>query len=300
MKRWAPITIVVLIAVGALVYSEYTKDTAEVSPRSFLNWLAQTQKLATRVPMRVTRLSDAEEGRIGAELAAQYSRMLRRNWDPSHDGAIEQYINEVGAVIVGGTTKTPAIIGLRTRRKLTYRFYYIPERHMINAFALPGGHIFVGEGLLRALKSEDQLAAVLGHEVAHVDLYHCAERAQVEAAARRIPLGGLLTLPVAIFQAGYGKEQELQADREGTMLSVHATYSAQGAVEVFQIFQRLHQRQQRSAKDPGDEASRLAMRTLAEYFRSHPAPEERILQIQRMMDTKQLPLRRERDLRIRF
>jgi len=120
----------------------------------------------------------------------------------------------------------------------------------------------------------------------------------VEAASRNIPLGGLLTLPVAIFQAGYGKEQELQADREGTLQAVHAGYSPQGAIAVFETFGKLYQQQQRQANDPGEEASRVALSTLAEYFRSHPTSAERIRQIQEMMDAKKLPLRQERNLRV--
>ena len=298
MKRWLPIITVVVVGLAALLYSEYSKDTTTAGPRSFLNWLAQTQRQTVSVPLRVTRLTDAEENRVGAESAARYSAQLKSNWNPAADDPIERYINEVGARLVGGTTKAPSIVGLRTRRKLSYKFYYVPQRYMVNAFAFPGGHIFVGEGLLALMTSEDQLAAVLGHEIEHVDLFHCQERIQIETHARKIPLGGLLMLPVEIFQAGYSKDQELQADREGTILAVNATYSAQGAIEVFETLGRLYQRQQRRPKDPGDEMSRLAWQTLAEYFRSHPTPDERIRQIQDLMDSRKLPLRQERNLRV--
>jgi beta-barrel assembly-enhancing protease len=299
MKRWLPIIVVVFVGAGALLYSELTQDNTTAGSRSFLNWLAQTQRQAARVPMKVTRLSDEQEIRIGTELANQYDSRLKSDWNPSTDAVIEQYLNEVGARLVGGTTNAPAIVGLRTRRKLAYRFHYVPQRSMVNAFALPGGHIFVGEGILALLTSEDQLAAVLGHEIQHVDLYHSGERVQVEYRTRNVPLGGLLVLPIEIFQAGYGKDQELQADREGTILAVNAGYSAQGAVAVFETFQRLYQKQQRLPKDPGAEMSRVAWQTLVEYFRSHPSPEERIRQIQEMMDSRKLPLRQERSLQTR-
>src|SRR5438309_10241930 len=107
---------------------------------------------------------------------------------------------------------------------------------MVNAFALPGGHVFVGGGLLRFMDTEDQLAAVLGHEVEHIDHYHCAERVQVEARLRGIPLSGLIDLPIKFFQQGYTKEQELEADREGTTLAVMAGYSAEGAIRMFETF----------------------------------------------------------------
>ena len=107
---------------------------------------------------------------------------------------------------------------------------------MVNAFALPGGHVFVGAGLLELMDSEDQLAAVLGHEIEHIDHYHCAERIQKERALRRLPLGDLVSLPIAVFEAGYSKDQELEADREGTRLSVESGYSATGAIRMFAKF----------------------------------------------------------------
>src|SRR5207244_13551377 len=49
-------------------------------------------------------------------------------------------------------------------------FHYIPDPNLINAFALPGGHVFIGRGMLDLMTTEDQLATVLGHEVEHIDL----------------------------------------------------------------------------------------------------------------------------------
>src|SRR5256884_9660442 len=91
------------------------------------------------------------------------------------------------------------------------------------------------------MDSEDQLAAVLGHEIEHIDHYHCAERVQQEHALRKIPLAELFVLPIEIFQAGYSKDQELEADREGTRLAVEAGYSANGAIRMFETFQRLYE-----------------------------------------------------------
>jgi predicted Zn-dependent protease len=89
---------------------------------------------------------------------------------------------------------------LHSRRKLHYQFHYIPQISFVNAFALPGGHVFVGAGLLTLMKSEDALAAVLGHEIEHIDLRHCADRVQTERRLRNLgPIGDLLGLPVEVF-----------------------------------------------------------------------------------------------------
>src|SRR5262249_38003265 len=155
--------------------------------------------------------------------------------------------------------------------------------YLINAFALTGGHIYVGAGLLSMMDSEDELAAVIGHEIEHVDHYHCAERLQLEEALRKIPLGGLVGLPMERFEAGYSKDQEMEADREGTRLAAASGYSPNGAIRMFEAFDALHKQYQARARSPQEEVSNVALQTVEGYFRSHPLPSERIAQIQRLI-----------------
>ena len=75
---------------------------------------------------------------------------------------------------------------------------------MINAFSLPGGPVYVGEGLLDLMTSEDELASVLGHEIEHIDHYHCAERALVEAKLRNLKLGVIGALVQISLSVGGG------------------------------------------------------------------------------------------------
>src|SRR6266478_5626460 len=128
---------------------------------------------------------------------------------------VEHYLTRVGEQVARDA-----------HRRLPYKLHYLPSPYLINAFALPGGHVYVGGGLLSLMDSEDELAAVIGHEIEHIDHYHCADRAQQEQALRKIPLGGLVALPIEVFEAGYSKDQELEADREGTHLAAQAGYSA--------------------------------------------------------------------------
>jgi predicted Zn-dependent protease len=150
------------------------------------------------------------------------------------------------------------------------------------------------------MDSEDELAAVLGHEIEHIDHYHCAERAQRELALRHIPLGELISLPMQVFEAGYSKDQELEADREGTRLAVATGYSASGAIRMFEVFARLHEEYEGTDKTPQDEAARVAQQTLEGYFRSHPLPAERIAQIQKLIASENWGVRAERDLQVAF
>ena len=152
---------------------------------------------------------------------------------------------------------------------------------MINAFSLPGGPIYVGEGLLDLMTSEDELASVLGHEIEHIDHYHCAERVQVEVELRNLKLGMigvLVQIPISVWEAGYNKEEELEADREGMRIAVLGGYSPYGAVTLFEKFAKLQKEYVIHAQSPEEELSELAIQSLEGYFRSHPQPSERLAQ----------------------
>jgi predicted Zn-dependent protease len=276
------------IVVGALYYNHRRQPEVTAGPEALSNWAADISRETSRMPMRVTRLSDDDEIRIGNDMAAQ--SLVNRHQQYTYsaaDLAFEQYVNDVG-------TKLAA----RAKRKLPYKFYFIPEEHFFNAYALPGGHIVIGKGLVRAMDSEDQLAAVLGHEIEHVDRFHCADRVQIEARSRRLPLGGLVTLPIRIFQAGYSKEQEMEADREGTFLMVRSGYAAEGAVRLFEILERLEPKASRRASNPVQESARVAIGGIADYFRSHPLPHERKRQVENLIVHERWPLRAEKPLRL--
>jgi predicted Zn-dependent protease len=152
---------------------------------------------------------------------------------------------------------------------------------MINAFSLPGGPVYVGEGMLDLMTSEDELAAVIGHEVEHIDHYHCAERVQIEARLRNLQLGivgAILQIPLQVWEAGYNKDEELEADREGMRLAVLGGYSPYGAVTMFERFSKLHSEYVVHARSPEEELTQLAIQSLQGYFRSHPLPSERLAQ----------------------
>jgi predicted Zn-dependent protease len=271
MKRYAALILIVGLGLGALWMAQMRRVGTPVSPGSLFQWLAGAQREATRVPALVTRMSDEEEIRIGDQLASQYGQGFLGGPDTG-DREIQDYVALVGMRVAG-----------RAHRKLPYKFHYIPDPSFINAFALPGGHVFIGKGLMALMDTEDELASVLGHEVEHIDHYHCAERAQTEAALRKIPLGGLIGIPVEVFEAGYTKDQELEADRDGTRLAVWAGYSPVGALRMFEDFARLEREQNTPSGSPQEEMSRVALESLQDYFRSHPPAQERIAQVREMI-----------------
>ena len=288
MKRWILLAAIVFLGIASVVVSERRKVNVPASPAALLYLVADTEQELTRMPVRFTRMSDEEEIRIGNELARFYASGEQRQ-DAPEVAIVEHYLTRVGGQVARNA-----------HRRLPYRFHYIPDSYFINAFALPGGHVYVGGGLLELMDSEDELAAVIGHEIEHIDHYHCAERVQREQALRKIPLGGLVALPIEVFEAGYSKDQELEADREGTRLAVEAGYSASGAIRMFETFGRLYEAHVARAKTPQQELSRVALETLEGYFRTHPLPSERIAQVRNLIASQGWPVHSERDLVVAY
>lgn len=285
MKRLL-IVILILGASGAALYIAHRhKAEARVGPEAIVNALADTEREWSRIPAGLTRLSDAQESQVGDAMAANY---VSAHTLSDEDQALENYVTTVGHHVAA-----------HARRKLDYRFHYIPDAALVNAFALPGGHVFLGKGLLLLMTSEDELAGVLGHEVEHVDHYHCNERVALQSRMRHVPLGDLIMLPVALFQAGYSKEQEMEADRDGTSLAVSAGYSPQGVLDLFQTFARLMGHRPSQPGSPGEELSQVTAEGLEGYFRSHPWPEEREAQIRRMIADNNWPHNPEKPLQVR-
>jgi beta-barrel assembly-enhancing protease len=268
MRRAIAFLVVLLVCVTALYFSQRRHDPTPVSANAIVALAADAQRDLSRAPMRLTRLSDDEEIAVGKELAEEYAVPAEK---PSpQQQALESYVQKVGTSV-----------SLHAHRRLPYSFHLVPDRAMINAFSLPGGPVFIGEGLLDLMTSEDELAAVLAHEIEHIDHYHCAERVQIEARLRNLKLGivgALLQIPLQVWEAGYNKDEEFEADREGMRLAVLSDYSPYGAVTMFERFSKLHDEYVIHAQSPEEELSQLAIQSLQGYFRSHPLPSERLAQ----------------------
>ena len=260
-------------ALGALYYTQRHEKQANVSANAILEIAADTQRDLSRAPMRLTRLSDEEEIAIGRELAARYDSQ-QKELTPEEQ-ALSAYIQRVGRTVAA-----------HAHRRLPYSFHLVPDRNLINAFSLPGGPVYIGEGMLGELMTEDELAGLLAHELEHVDHYHCVERVQIETNLKRLNLqvlGDVVKLPLELWQTGYHKDEELEADREGMFLAVRAGYSPYGQLELFQRLAKLNSEYIIHAETPEEELSALAIESLSGYFRSHPRTSERIAQAEQII-----------------
>jgi predicted Zn-dependent protease len=263
----------------ALYFLQRAKSEAPISPAPVLYLVADTEREASRIPLVLTRISDDEENQIGAQIAKEYGLTNPHRFENDKTGdaqTIEKYLNTVGYLL------TPQV----QRHAVRYHFYLDDDPSLVNAFALPGGSVVVGRGLMNLLESEDELAAVLGHEITHVDNRHAIERLQYELAAKKYGLSAFYQLgrpAIEIFQAGYTKEQELEADRVGLDIAVSRGYSPQGGIALMTRLEKLEAEESgpnRRAGSSVEEIAQVSVNSLQQYFQSHPPASERIAAMQ--------------------
>ncbi len=270
MTRRVILAMLLLGGAVALFLLQRSGASAPISARPLIYLVADSEREAERIPLVLTRVSDPEEMRLGMELAQEQGLYSRA--DELSDVA---YLNTVGTAVASHVQ----------RRAIKYHFFLDGNKYWVDACALPGGYIIVGRGLLDLMQSEDELAAVLGHEIAHVDNRHAIERLQYQLASQKLGLDGIYQLgrpAVEIFKAGYTKEQELEADRAGLELAVEAGYSPAGVLKLMDRLQSLEaQYQQPRAGSPIEEIAGVPVSALQEYFRSHPPTSERKAALER-------------------
>ena len=210
-------------------------------------------------------LSDADEIRIGHMLA---ERLVKdRGLVPSpQTGRVEKYLQAVGERVAANAP-----------RHLPYHFRFDPEPGFKSAFALPGGEIFVGGGILAFLDSEDQLAVVLGHEIEHVALNQCRARLVSALYDNDIAPAEAEKLDIEEFFRGYGHDDEFTADREGVKLAAAAGYSPKAAIRLLETFLILAGRAPAFSNDADSNDSKKTL-------------QERIDQIHSVMERDQLPV----------
>jgi predicted Zn-dependent protease len=173
-------------------------------------------------------LSLEDEVRAGNALVASFLR-LNDVGETAEQKRIEKYLQKIGDKVAKNSA-----------RKLTYTFHLDPHPGFRSAVAYPGGQIIVGGGVLALMQHEDELAVVLGHEIAHIDLKQCANRVIEVMQRDRLSAEQFDRLSIEDFGKPYGKDGELAADREGLKMAVAAGYSPQAAQELLEVFQFLN------------------------------------------------------------
>ena len=219
-------------------------------------------------------MSEADELAEGRKAHAQ----VLQEYGVVADTRLQAYVNGIGQKLARQSH--------RAQLNWTFTVLDSPE---VNAFALPGGYVYVTRGIMAYMESEADLAGVIGHEIGHVTARHGAQRATRQQSAglgvlAASVLGAALGLGDAASQlsqavaagyiASYSREQELQADRLGAEYLARSDYRPRNMVDVIAVLRS----QERYAADQARAAGRAAP-SGANWLSSHPSNDERLQRI---------------------
>ena len=230
-----------------------------------LNKLLDIGKKATQLK----EVSQEEEVEIGRGVASNLVGIAPLVPDPK----LQRYVNAVGEWVA-----------LHTERADLQWHFGVLDTPDVNAFATPGGWIFITRGLLARMSSEAELAGVLAHEMSHVLQKHHLKAIQKNAmvgigvdvagifaaqkgAQRAAQLERVANVGTELYARGLDRDDELEADRMGVVIAARAGYNVYGLVEVLQELE---------AASPSD--SQMAL-----LFKTHPAPRARLDALEKAM-----------------
>ncbi len=245
------IVIGLLVIGGTLLYHQFGTTTYENE------FTGRTQKLKLATPQ--------EEIALGLQSAPQ---MIREMGGLSRDAAGRALVEKVGARLIASTAAQ--------QTTYQFKFHLLGDAQTVNAFALPGGQIFITEALFRRLKSEDQLAGVLGHEMGHVVGRHSNEQMANSGLWSGLAQGAGMLLSDGQNNTGayvanmvaqwrvmtFSREDELESDALGVRFLIQAGYNPEALIGVMEIL-----------------AEASGGRGGAEFMSSHPNPENRMEKI---------------------
>lgn len=253
MKR---IKVLLVFLFGIILLSLSIKELPSLGPWEILETGKEVVKTVKGIPVK-------EENNLGREIAAN----IIARWGLYRNENLTHYLNLVGQVMARNAT----------RKEVIYHFGIL-DTDFINAFACPGGYVFVTKGLFFSVRNEAELAGVLAHEIAHIERRHILKEIEKsELLGTGVGLATQLSkdknnellkqatnLGTDLLFKGLSCKDELEADSLATENLAQIRYEA-SSLESF-----LHFLSQLKKEDEGK---------LALLFRSHPSLEERIKNI---------------------
>src|SRR5687768_2253688 len=222
-----------------------TRNTLRTSSALiFVLLLSAAASAQTAIPLRRNSFSTAQDVQLGRQAAAQ----ARRQLPMLHDGPTNALVDRIGSRLV-------AAIPARYRHPGFRYSFDVVNRRDINAFALPGGPTFVYRGTIQAARTDDELAGVMAHELAHVVLRHGtlqaakAQKFQLGAIAGQV-LGAIVggdkgrviaqgsQIGLGTYFLKYGREYEREADLLGAQIMARAGYNPRQMANMFRTIQQ--------------------------------------------------------------
>ena len=213
-------------------------------------------------------VSESQEIQMGKQAAEEVKQTIGLY----KDAKVQSYVADLGKRMAAQSE----------RPNLPWEFHVV-EDASVNAFALPGGFIFVTRGLMTSINDEAELATVVGHEIGHVTNRHSVQQiSKAQIAQLGLGVGSILSSDIARFgqvaSAGlsilflkYGRDAENQADQAGFRYALNQNYDVREMPKVFQTLERI------------SEASGAGK--MPEWMSTHPDPGNRIKHIESILDT---------------
>jgi predicted Zn-dependent protease len=208
-------------------------------------------------------MSEAQEVQLGQEMDGQ----VKREMGAYNDAELQRYVSQVGQRLARASE----------RPNLPWQFTVVDEP-AVNAFALPGGYIYITRGILAFLHDEEQMAGVLGHEIGHVTARHSAQQYTKATSAGLgltllsifVPearsLQGAAETALGVLFLKHGRDDELQADRLGAQYTAKTGWDPRGVAGMLRTLERL------------DVASG-SRKGVPNWLSTHPAPGDRVQQV---------------------
>jgi beta-barrel assembly-enhancing protease len=239
-----------------------------IAGMALLNYYSKTQKNPLTGESQQVSLNPEEEVAMGLQSAPQ---MAQEYGGLFPNEKVQAHADEVGKSILNQFNQEMKSHGIIN--PYPFDFHVLNDNQTINAFALPGGQIFITVALLSRLKTDDQLAGVLGHEMGHVVFRHSTEQMattefyQGLAGAASAAAGDMGASQIANYVAQvklmkFGRDDELESDDFGVQYMIKAGYDPQAMIEVMEILAEAGGGKERD-----------------EFMSTHPSPANRIERI---------------------
>ena len=220
---------------------------------------------------RVAFDEEADEVQMGLQAVP---KMMQIHGGPSRDAAEQERVDRIGRRLLAALDKDLAAKNRSNPYRGEFAFTLLADDKTVNAFALPGGPVFITAALLNALETDGQLAGVLGHEIGHVIARHSNKRMAKDqlfqglAAAGGVAGGDINSARMAqavaqMVSMSYGREDELESDKWGVRLTAMAGYDPRAMIGVMKVL---------------DNAS--SGQSQPEFLSTHPKPANRVAYIE--------------------
>lgn len=209
------------------------------------------------------------------ELGADYHQRILQQYDVLENEAVQERVRRIGQELAENSH----------RPELDYHFTVLDSPD-VNAFALPGGYIYITRGIMVYFNSEAELAGVLGHELGHVTARHSVQQYSAETASSLLGMALLVGTGAGqgaaeLFQTvqtaairGYGREQELEADRLGAQYLARGGYDSEEMLDVIGVLADQEQYAIHQAEEEGREPN-----VYHGIFATHPENDRRRQQV---------------------